>query len=202
MYRQVPALVIRSVQMRVHAGYAGIDGLAGIESREPLRHGYDGSDTVTNEARLIEERQVVGELKRGSGANFLATVKHAIGAADHGIATVAGRPRETDARREVGFVGGHQCIRVSVLPGNEELARRVVEVALMIAGYAILVDSNSRLAPQSLGSGIIVFWVLLAIAGIDALLSAILFFYHRMWIYVISFGTSIFSLCCIIRLIT
>ena len=85
---------------------------------------------IADERGLVVIRQVVGELQRVSGSHLLAAVEDTVGAAEHRGAE--GRIRESDPRREVGFLRRRQGVGVAVLARKQQLPRCEIEIGEMV----------------------------------------------------------------------
>src|SRR3954463_2891592 len=110
LHGEIPALIVRSAQSRVHAGHTWIDCLAWIERRKSLRHRKRRRISI-DEGWFIKKWKVVRQLQRSCGANFLPAEEYPIGPANHCVRAGSRSPGKADPRRKVRLVHCHQTIR-------------------------------------------------------------------------------------------
>src|ERR1700730_5527306 len=129
---QVPLLVIGSLQPAIHAGDWRIYGICGIDRRKATRHREDRRDAIADEQGPREERNVVGQLERSRGANFLSTIENAVGATEYAFGVVKWAPCKTDARRNIVMVNIHESARGAIPVGDDYRGRGVVKITLLV----------------------------------------------------------------------
>src|SRR5262249_11058688 len=132
LYRQIPSLVVRSVQVRIDTGHSRIDRLARIERWKSLRNCNHRGYAIADECRLVEERQVIGQLQRRRRTNFLAAIENSIRSPNHRVSALSWSPSKPKARRKVRFVSFNEAPGSSVLSRDDDCVCFVIEVTLAV----------------------------------------------------------------------
>src|SRR6185437_1027077 len=93
---EIPFLIIRRFGVGIDAGDARVNRLIWIQRRETSGQRNQRSLAITDESRLIVERQVVSELQGIARPDFLTAIEQAVGGADYGVRK--GRVSKPDSR--------------------------------------------------------------------------------------------------------
>src|ERR1041384_348093 len=122
------------MQTRIDASYSGIHSLIRIKSRKSLRDG-ECRRVPINKQGFVEEGQIVSQLQRSRGADFLATIEKTVSTPNYGVSICGRSPGQSDARREIGFVTFYQRVGSSVRTRSDQCPSGIIEIALPVVGF-------------------------------------------------------------------